>query len=124
LRIRQYTLALLLALPAVSGAILPLNPALAATATATGKLGDLSSFHAIVADTLALSKAGKLAQAQKRITDFETAWDAATAKLYTLDVQQWTVIDNAADKAITSLREKSPTRAKAVSALTGLLGDL
>jgi hypothetical protein len=122
LRIRQFTIALLLALPAVSGTTLTLTPAFAAATT--GKLGDLSSFHAIVADTLALSKAGKLAQAQKRITDFETAWDAATAKLYTLDAQQWTVIDNAADKAITSLREKSPTRAKAVPALTGLLGDL
>jgi thiamine pyrophosphokinase len=122
LRIRQLTIALLLAFPAVAGAPLSLIPAVAATTTS--KLGDLSSFHAIVADTLALSRAGKLKQAQKRFTDFETAWDAATAKLYTLDVQQWTVIDNAADKAITSLREKSPTRAKAVAALTGLLGDL
>lgn len=100
--------------------VLAATPAVFA-ATAVSKLGDLSSFHTIVVDTQALAKKGDLAGAQKRITDFETAWDTATASLYARDKDQWTVIDLAADKAITSLRAKPPVAATVKTAVAGLL---
>jgi hypothetical protein len=108
----------LLAAPAMS--MVTFAPTVLA-ATSVSKLGDLSSFHTIAADTLALSKKGDLVGAEKRISDFEKAWDAATADVYTRDAAQWGVIDGAADTAITSLRTKPVVASKASKAVSGLL---
>jgi hypothetical protein len=94
--------------------------ALAAPATAASKLGDLTKFEKIAHDTLVLVDKGDLKAAEKRITNFESAWDKAEPKLRPKDKNAWGVIDDAADAAIASLRSKTasaPDAQKTVSAL-------
>ncbi|TCR85266.1 hypothetical protein [Rhizobium sp. BK376] len=110
----------LLAVPAIAPVVLP-SPTLAAAPSA---LGDLSSFQTIATDTLKLVDAGDLAGAQKRITDFETAWDAAEPTLYALDKADWMVVDKAADGAISSLRKPKPDAAKAKVAVKKLIATI
>lgn len=95
--------------------------ALAQAAAPASLLGDLSSFNAIAKDTLTLVEEGNLAAAEKRITDFETAWDKAEHELYHMDKAAWGIVDDAADKAISSLRAKKPVQAKAQTAVAGLI---
>lgn len=115
---------------ALSFATMPLvaTPALlplaAYAAPAQTSLGDLSSFETIARDTLTLVDKGDLMAAQKRITDFETAWDAAQSDLYHKDKSAWGVVDDAADKAISSLRAKKPVAAKAKVAVTNLIAAI
>ncbi|WP_267555506.1 hypothetical protein [Rhizobium rhizogenes] len=92
-----------------------------AVTTTSQALGDLSSFKTIANDTLKLVESGDMVAAQKRITDFETAWDAAQSQLYPLNHEEWGAIDTAADGAISSLRAKTPSSAKAKLALMALL---
>jgi hypothetical protein len=96
----------------------------AVAATMVSDLGDLSDFKTIARDTLALVTKGDLAKAEKRITDFETAWDAREPTLYALNKAEWGVIDDAADAAIGSLRRSSPDASEAEQAVTGLLNAL
>ncbi|WP_246617487.1 hypothetical protein [Rhizobium populisoli] len=105
----------------VSPALLPFA---AYAAPTQSSLGDLSSFETIARDTLVLVDKGDLAAAQKRITDFETAWDAAQSDLYHRDKTAWGVVDDAADKAISSLRAKKPVAAKAKRAVTDLIAAI
>jgi hypothetical protein len=88
------------------------------------KLGDLSSFVAIAGDTLLLVDKGDMKAAQVRITDFETAWDKAESRLYAKDKSTWSVIDDAADAAIGSLRENSPSEIKAQKTVSALIDAL
>ncbi len=83
--------------------------AVASSAMAGSKLGDLTSFEVIASDTKTLIEKGDLKAAARRITDFETAWDKAQATLYPKDKTAWSRIDDAADAAIASLRAKRPT---------------
>ena len=106
-----------LALPAAS-----FSPAVAATQRT--QLGDLSKFENIANDTLVLVSKGDLNAAQKRITDFETAWDNAEPTLYPKNKSEWSTIDDAADKAISSLRAKKPMQADAQAAVTDLVDAL
>lgn len=87
-------------------------------------LGDLTSFEAIAIDTLSLVDRGDMIAAQRRITDFETAWDNAEPTLYPKDKKAWSSIDDAADSAISSLRAPKPSRAKAKNAVDGLIKSL
>jgi hypothetical protein len=96
-------------------------PVTAHAAPAQNALGDLSSYETIARDTLVLVEKGDLVAAQNRITDFETAWDAAQSDLYHMDKTAWGVVDDAADKAISSLRAKKPVAAKAKVAVTDLI---
>ena len=96
----------------------------AGAATLASDLGDLTSFKTIARDTLALVAKGDLATAQKRITDFETAWDEKEPTLYPMNKTEWGVIDDAADAAIGSLRRSSPDATEAEQAVTGLLNAL
>lgn len=113
-------LGFLASIPALAPAVV-LAPAYAATQSA---LGDLSSFATIAKDTLTLVEKGDLAAAEKRITDFETAWDKAQPKLRPLSHAEWGVIDDAADAAIGSLRAKKPNAADAKKTVLGLISAL
>jgi hypothetical protein len=111
-------LALLVSPAAIATALV--QPAAAASAA----LGDLSAYQAIISDTLALAGTGDLTGAEKRLTDFETRWDEATVAMRALDPASWTVIDQAADVALESLRSGTPTKDAVASALTELLASL
>ncbi len=88
------------------------------------ELGDMSNFQTIVADTIDIATTGDLAAAEKRITDFEAAWDAAAAALRPLSTDKWTFIDHAADAAIEGLRASPPDAATVTPALQALLAAL
>jgi hypothetical protein len=111
----------LMAAPAIIPALIA-PPAVAASATS--KLGDLSKFEAIANDTLALVENNDLVAAQKRITDFETAWDAGEPTLYPKDKTAWGVVDDAADAAISSLRAGKPSATKAKATVSDLVAKL
>jgi hypothetical protein len=89
-------------------------------------LGDMTSFEKIASETLLLVDRGDLKAAEKRITDFETAWDEAEHALYPKDKDAWSAVDDSADAAISSLRAGHPDQVaaqKAVSALIDTLRD-
>lgn len=102
---------------------LPVTTAVARAATVTA-LGDLSSYRTIVADTLAIALSGDFPAAEKRITDFEKAWDDAEATMRPRNTASWTTLDHAADAALDALRAGSPTRDTVVPALNTLLAAL
>lgn len=83
-------------------------------------LGDLADLQTITADTKRLVDSGDLAGAERRITDFETAWDEGEATMRPLNKAAWGKIDSAADGAIGALRATSPDAAAVVVALDGL----
>jgi hypothetical protein len=87
-------------------------------------LGDLSHFVTIANDTLVLVDKGEMKAAERRITDFEAAWDQAEPKLFAKDKAAWSVIDDAADAAIGSLREKKPSEIKAQKTVSALIDSL
>lgn len=106
-------------LPAVAAAAM-----FSTSATAAGKLGDLSKFEKIAHDTLVLVDKGDLKAAEKRITNFESAWDKAEPKLRPRDTAEWGVIDDAADAAIASLRNTSPDASNAQKTVSALVDTI
>ena len=94
-----------------------------ATTTLT-KLGDLSSMRKIVSDTLLLVNTGDMKGAVKRVTEFETAWDANAARLRKLDSKIWGKIDEAADVALSTVRYSSATAEEKQKDLTDLISVL
>ena len=115
-------LLLILALVMAPIGLVACLPVLAA-ATVT-ELGDMARFHTVVADALGFAEAGDFAGAEKRITDFETAWDNAAAALRPTSIDKWTTIDHAADAAIEGLRAAAPDGAAVVQSLNALLAVL
>ena len=105
-------------------AAVPMLVAPAVAAVTVTELGDMSIFQTIVADTLDIAATGDLVAAETRITNFETAWDAAAAALRPLSTDKWTFIDHAADAAIEGLRASLPDAAKVTPALKALLAAL
>jgi hypothetical protein len=87
-------------------------------------LGDLSSFEMIAHDTLVLVDKGEMKAARKRITDFESAWDKAEKTLYPKSKSEWSVIDDAADAAISALRTKKPNPMDAQKTVSALIDTL
>lgn len=87
-------------------------------------LGDLAAMKTIITDVDKIANTGDMVAAEKRITDFETAWDDAQPKLQAIDGEAWGVIDGAADKALKALRDKAPEAATVASTLTVLLSAL
>lgn len=94
-----------------------------ATTTLT-KLGDLSSMRKIVSDALSLVNTGDMKGAVKRVTEFETAWDANAARLRKLDSKIWGKIDEAADVALSTVRYSSATAEEKQKDLTDLISVL
>ncbi len=106
------------------GQPLPARPAGATAPPHVSPLGDLSVFRTITKDTLGLVNAGNQSGATTRITDLETEWDKAQARLKPKNDAEWTKIDGKIDTVLRQLRSTSPNPSTEKAALTDLLTTL
>lgn len=127
---KQIPLALILiAAPVVlffagNASLVPRPTAAATGANTAQSLGDLSALKTIINDVDKIANTGDMVAAEKRITDFETAWDDAQSKLQALNGEAWGVVDGASDKALKALRATTPDAAKVAETLTALSAAL
>jgi len=89
-----------------------------------GPLGDLSPFDIIAQDTLTLVEKKDFSAARKRITELESAWDAAEEKMQPMSPADWTAVDKAIDRALAKVRSGQPDQKECVVALKALLTKL
>jgi hypothetical protein len=90
----------------------------------TSPLGDLAQFKTIIADVRAIAAKGDFTAAEKRATDFESAWDDAQAKLRPLNSAAWGEIDDAADATFKALRATALDAPSVTTALAALAAAL
>jgi uncharacterized membrane-anchored protein len=90
----------------------------------TTRLGDLSSFAAIVTDVQAKVAKNDLAGGKARVKDLEVAWDDAEAGLKPRDATKWHQLDDQIDAVLTALRAGSPRQPDCAGNLKTLLASL
>lgn len=87
-------------------------------------MGDMAPFITIVTDVQSIAATGDFAAAERRITDFETAWDDSESTMRPLNTNAWGTVDDAADAALSALRRGTPTADKVTETLTALMATL
>ena len=98
--------------------------ATSAVAAGTTSLGDMSKLKAIIADVQSIADKGDLVGAEKRIRDFENDWDVASKTMRGLNKDDWGHVDDAADAAMSDLRDAKPDVAKVKATLAALMDAL
>lgn len=103
------------------------TPSVVAATTASvavDPLGDLSALKKIVSDVETIAATGDFTAAEKRITDYETAWDDAAGTMRAMDANAWGNVDVASDDALAALRSSSPDAAQVTATLAALAASL
>jgi hypothetical protein len=92
--------------------------------SSAASLGDLSNLKGIIIDVQSIAKTGDFVAAEKRITDFEKAWDDAEPTIRPQNTASWGNVDDAADAALHALRAKTPDAAQVRDTLSALIAAL
>ncbi|MGO4495409.1 hypothetical protein AB4114_05810 [Paenibacillus sp. 2RAB27] len=85
---------------------------------------DISNFRKITEDTLSLVQAGNPSAAKTRVTDLETAWDKAAARLKSINKTKWNTVDSAIDKVLRQVRAVHPDANACKASLEALVSVL
>ena len=94
----------------------------AAAAVSPGRpLGNLTSFRQFTQEMLDRIHAGDMAGARAKAGDLERTWDEAQPVMQAMNSEKWTVMDNAIDRVLTSVRASSPSAAASGAALDSLI---